>query len=139
MKKSEIAVLLLILASFVIGLYYYNYPGMPERMASHWNAQGQVDGYMSKFWGLFLMPFVSLGIFLLFLAIPKIDPLKTNIEKFRSYFDTFLFLIILFLFYIYLLTLFWNLGFTFDMMQMLFPAFAVLFFYGRDTECTSHL
>lgn len=127
MRKSEIAALLIILISFVISAYFY--PKMPERMASHWNVQGNVDGHMSKFWGLFLMPFVSSGLFLLFLIIPKIDPLKQNIVKFRKYFDAFVVLIIVFLFYLYLLTILWNLGFTFSIIYALVPAFSILFFY----------
>lgn len=102
---------------------------MPEKMASHWNAQGKVDGYISKFWGLFLMPFISLGLFLLFIIIPKIDPLKANIEKFRKYFDNFIVIIILFLFYLYLLTIFWNLEFRFNFSQLLVPALGLVFYY----------
>ncbi len=128
MRKSEIIVLGIILLSFAIGIYFY--PQMPERVASHWNAQGQVDGYMSKFWGIFLMPFVSLGLLLLFILIPKIDPLKKNIEKFRKYFDGFIVLIIVFLFYIYLLTISWNIGIRFDMGQFLIPALGILFYYA---------
>ena len=108
---------------------------MPEKIASHWNVQGQVDGYMSKFWGLFLMPLISAGLFLLFIAIPKIDPLKTNIEKFRKYYDGFITLVIIFLFYLYLLTIFWNMGIRFDIIQLLAPAFGILFYYcGILTE-----
>ena len=44
----------LIIASFLLGAYLY--PFMPERMATHWDAAGIVNGYMSKTWGLFLMP-----------------------------------------------------------------------------------
>jgi len=80
MRKSEIAISSIILVSFIISIYFY--PHMPEKIASHWNAQGQVDGYISKFWGLFLIPFVLVGLALLFIAIPRIDPLKANIEKF---------------------------------------------------------
>ena len=61
MKKSEIIILVIIILSFAVGIYLY--PQMPERMASHWNAQDQVDGYMSRFWGLFLMPIMSVEIF----------------------------------------------------------------------------
>ncbi|MCK7526815.1 MAG: DUF1648 domain-containing protein [Ignavibacteriales bacterium] len=57
---------------------------LPEQMASHWNVNDQVDGYMPKFWGVFLMPLVTLGMFLLFLVIPNIDPLKANIAQFRD-------------------------------------------------------
>lgn len=119
--------LIIILISFLIGFGLYSQ--MPEKMASHWNTQGEVDDYMSKFWGLFLMPLVSIAIFLLFLFIPKIDPLKKNIEKFKKYFEIFILLIILFLFYIYLLTLGWNLGYTFNMTRLIVPAFVILFFY----------
>lgn len=127
MRKSEIATILVILLSFAIGIHLY--PKMPAEMASHWNAQGQVDGYVSKFWGLFLMPFISLGLFFLFILILKIDPLRANIEKFRKYFDGFIVLVIVFLFYIYLLTIFWNFGVQFSMNQVLPPAFGILFFY----------
>jgi len=127
MKKSYLITLFIILVSFVLGFYFY--PQFPDRAASHWNIKGQVDSYMGKFWVLFLMPIISLAIFLLFLLIPKIDPLKANIEKFRKYFDGFIVLIVLFLFYIYSLTIFWNLGVRFDMGQVLAPALAVLFYY----------
>ena len=53
-------------------------------------SKGQVDGYMSKFWGIFLLPLVLVGVALLFMVIPKIDPLKANIEKFRKYYDGFI-------------------------------------------------
>jgi len=85
---NKIAILGIILLSFLLGVYLY--PQMPEKMASHWDFQGQVDGYMPRFWGLFLMPFISSGLFLLFVLIPKIDPLKANIKKFRSHFDRFI-------------------------------------------------
>ena len=128
MRKSEIIIFGIILLSFAIGIYYY--PQMPEKLASHWNAQGQVDGYTSKFWGLFLMPIISVGMLLLFVLIPRIDPLKSNILQFRKYYDGFVVLIMVFLFYLYLLTIFWNSGFTFNMITFLSPAFAILFYYS---------
>jgi len=128
MKKTTILALIIIFISF--GIAFYFYPKMPSEMASHWNAQGEVDDYMSKFWSLFLMPFVSLGLLVLFLVIPKIDPLKKNIEKFRSYFDNFILLIILFLFYIYCLTVAWNLGYRFSMGKVMLPSLAILFYYA---------
>ena len=128
MRKSEIIVLAITLASFAIGIYLYSQ--FPEAVASHWNAQGQVNGYTSKIWGLFLMPIISFALLLFFIAIPKIDPLKENIAKFRKYFDNFVILVILFLFYIYLLTIFWNLGLAFNFVRAMVPAFAILIFYA---------
>lgn len=127
MQKAYIFVLAVIIISFAIGIYFY--PQMPEKFASHWDATGTVDGYLSKFWGLFIMPIISVGLFLLFIVIPRIDPLKKNIEKFRKYFDIFIVLFFLFLFYLFILTILWNIGFRFNIIQLLSPAFSVLFFY----------
>lgn len=126
-KKTDLIIISLILFSFIIGIYLY--PKMPERMASHWNIKGEADDYLSKFWGLFLIPLISIGLFLLYLTIPKIDPLKENIKKFREYFDGFFILLFLFLFYVYLLTIFWNLGLKFNIAQAIVPALAILFYY----------
>jgi uncharacterized membrane protein len=128
MRRNEIIILAIIILSFVIGVY--SYPQMPEKVASHWNAEGQVNGYLSKFWGVFLMPIISAGIFLFFIFIPGIDPLKSNIQQFRKHYDGFVVLIMVFLFYLYLLTIFWNSGHTFNMTVFLSPALAVLFYYS---------
>ena len=126
MKKQIIPIGIIVFA-FLISIYFY--PQMPEQMASHWNAEGEVDGYLPKFWALFLMPIMSIGLYLLFILIPKIDPLKENIEKFRNYYDTFVIIFICFLFYIHIATIFWNLGFQFNMGYLLIPAISILFYY----------
>jgi len=131
MKAIKITILFLVLFSFALAAYFYFLcPRLPEEMASHWNTKGEVDSYISKFWGLFLMPIVVLGSFLLFVFVPKIDPLKKNVEKFRKYFDIFILIFILFFLYIYLLTVFWNFGFRFNMVQLMAPAMGFLFFYS---------
>ena len=127
MRKSYAIALGIIILSFILGVYLY--PRMPEKMASHWNAQGEVNGYLPKFWSLFLVPLISVGLFLLFTVIPKIDPLKHNIEEFRKYYDGFVVLVILFLFYVHILTILWNMGVKFSIVQMLAPAFAILYYY----------
>ena len=124
MKKL---IFLVVIISFLIGLYFY--PQLPDQMASHWNAKGEVDDYMTKFWGIFLMPFMMIFMLLLFLFIHRIDPLKKNIEKFRKYFDGFILVFLFFFLYIYLLTLFYNLGYQFNMGQFVVPAMGILFYY----------
>jgi uncharacterized membrane protein len=133
MTKWEIAAISVIVASFVIGLASYQM--MPEMMASHWGLEGNVNGYMPRFWGVFLVPAISAGLLGIFLAVPRIDPLKENVSKFIGYFEKFVVLILLFLFYVQALTLIWNLGYAFDIGQALAPAFAVLFYFiGVLTE-----
>jgi len=126
-KKGEIKAFILILISFAVGLYFF--PLLPEKVASHWNAQGQVNGYLPKFWGAFLMPVISLGLLLIFMLIPRIDPKKENIKKFRKYFDDFIILIFIFLLYLHILTILWNLNYAFNFTQALLPAFVVLFYF----------
>jgi uncharacterized membrane protein len=117
----------IVLLSVLIGIVLY--PSMPDMMASHWNAAGEVNGTMPKFWGLFLMPIISAMLLGLFMIIPKIDPLAKNIKKFRKQFDMFVLLLMLFMLYIYLLTIGWNFGVRFGMTQALAPALALLFYY----------
>ena len=81
-RTTTILVLLMILGAIVAGALLWNQ--LPEQMASHWNVNDEVDDYMSKPWGVFMMPLVTLGMFVLFLVVPAIDPLKANIAKFRE-------------------------------------------------------
>ena len=109
-RTTTVIVLLMILGATLAGLLLWN--RLPEQMASHWNVNDQVDGYTSKFWGVFLMPVITLGMFLLFILIPNIDPLKANIAKFRDTFNLFITFITGFMVYVHALTLLWNLGYT---------------------------
>jgi len=127
MRKKELFMLIAVIISFVIGIYLY--PQMPEQMASHWNAQGNVDGYMPKFWGVFLMPFVFAGLAFLFIAIPRIDPLKKNIEKFRKYYDGFIILFLIFMLLVYFQTILWNLGIEISPNIVIPIGLGFLFFY----------
>ena len=127
MRKLELAIIALAVCFFAIGAYFY--PQMPEKVASHWGAQGQVNGYMSRFWGVFFMPFLSVFLAALFLAIPRIDPMKANIAKFQAHYERFILVIFVFFLYIYLLTIAWNLGYTFDMLVLMVPGFALLLYY----------
>jgi uncharacterized membrane protein len=127
-RTSLIIVTILIVASTLAGLLLWNQ--LPEPMASHWGVDDQVNGYMSKFWGVFLMPVITIAMLLMFLVVPSIDPLKANIATFRDYFNAFIALIVAFMVYIYGLTLVWNLGYTnFRMSTAMLPAMGLLFIF----------
>lgn len=127
-RTTSTLVLILIAAATLAGLLLWDH--LPEQMASHWDINDQVDGYMPKFWGVFLMPLVTLGMFLLFLVVPSIDPLKANIAKFRETFNTFIALIIAFMIYMHGLTLAWSLGYQgFKLSMAVLPFMGVLFIF----------
>jgi len=126
-KSINITIIVLVVAVFVIGAILYQF--MPGKFASHWNSAGEVDGYMGKFWGVFMMPFIMLGLFLLYLLIPKIDPLKTNINLFRKYYNAFWIFLFIFLSYVFCLTLAWNFGYRFNFTVAMVPAMSILLFF----------
>lgn len=127
-RTSIIVVAILILLGVAAGVLLYN--RLPDPVASHWSERNVVDGYMPRFWGAFMMPVVAAGMFLLFLLIPQIDPLKANIATFREYFNTFIVLFTVFLLYMHGLTLAWNLGYQFNMGSAMLPALGLFFFYA---------
>lgn len=127
-RTTTILVLVMIIGATIAGLLLWN--RLPDQMASHWNINDEVDGYMSKFWGVFMVPLITLGMFLLFLVIPAIDPLNANIAQFRESFNLFIVLFVAFMLYIYGLTLAWSLGYTgFKMSASMLPAIGLLFIF----------
>lgn len=125
-RTVTIAAFTLVLVFFILAVAFY--PHMPDMMASHWNAQGEADGTISRFWGLFLLPMVSVVMTVLLLLLPRIDPLKANIQKFKGCYYGFIIAFLVYFLYIYVLTLAWNLGWEFDFSQMLMPAMGILMF-----------
>ena len=115
-------VLLVVLAGAI------TYPILPDQIASHWNAAGEADGYMDKFWGIFLLPLVMAGMYLFYFVIPKIDPLKKNIESFRPTYNTFWLWMFVFLLYIFGLSMVWNFGYRFNFTVAIVPAIAAFLY-----------
>ena len=127
-KTTLVLSLVIILLLFLFGAFIYD--KMPDQMASHWGTNDVVDGYMGRFWGVFMMPLMSMFILALFLVLPSIDPLKENIIAFRKEFNLFILVMLIFLVYVWLLTLLWNLGFTsFNMGTAILPALGFLFVF----------
>ncbi|HEX8991113.1 MAG TPA: SdpI family protein [Anaerolineales bacterium] len=121
--------LALVLIAVVVSLAAYNW--LPDPMASHWDFNDEVNGHISRFWGAFLMPIIAIAMLGLFLAIPRIDPLKANIATFRPIFNGFILALMVFLFYLHLLTLLWNLGYQgFHMSTALMPGLGLIFIFA---------
>ena len=130
-KNTVLISLVLILISTFAGVFLWD--RLPEMVASHWGTNDEVNGFMPRFWGVALMPMVTIGMLLLFLVLPSIDPLRANVEQFRETFNTFITLIIGFMIYIHFLTLLWNVGYTnFRMSSAMLPAMGLLFIFTGD-------
>jgi uncharacterized membrane protein len=63
------------------------YPRLPETVPSHWNLQGQVNGWQPRGRAAFLMPIVLLVLWGVMRGLPAIDPRRANYAKFRPTYD----------------------------------------------------
>ena len=65
--------------------------------------------------GLYFLPLLTMGMAMMILFMPGIDPLKTNVSQFRPEYNLFVLAFAGFMYYIHGLSLAWNLGWKFDM------------------------
>jgi uncharacterized membrane protein len=105
--RSEIISIFFIIASFVLAAIAW--PHAPDRIPIHWGLSGQPDGYAGKM-GLFYLPLITLGIYLLLLFLPSIDPGKKNYEKFKSTYLIIRTILVIFFVCIQIFTVLWALG-----------------------------
>jgi uncharacterized membrane protein len=126
MRKFNWFLIIAAVVFFATGALFYPY--LPAQVASHWNAAGQVNGYLPRGWGVFVFPIVFVLIALIFSIIPYIDPRRENIAKFRRVYNWFVAAIALFLYYTYLLLLLPSVGYSIDIIKALIPAYAALIY-----------
>ena len=68
---------LVILLPMAVGLILWNQ--LPEQMPTHWGADGQVDGYSSKLFGVLGLPLFMLGIHWLCVVMTAAAPKHNNV------------------------------------------------------------
>ena len=69
---------LITLIPIVIGLILWD--KLPDQVPMHWSAQGEVDGYGTKFQAVFLMPLVLVAFHWICVLGTSLDPKKQNIN-----------------------------------------------------------
>ena len=72
---------LLVAAAIVAPAWLY--PSLPDRIPTHWNIEGKVDGYGGK-WSLFAFPGMMVGMLVLFYFLPALSPQHFEVDTFRS-------------------------------------------------------
>jgi uncharacterized membrane protein len=110
--KTEILPIIILLASFGASIYFYlNFPSL---VPSHWNWAGEVDGWSGRTFGAFFLPILNVVLYLMFLALPYLDPKKENYKDFAKVYHIFKNMIIGFMAIIYVLTSMNGLGYKID-------------------------
>lgn len=97
--KTEILPILIILVSFFASFYFYAH--FPERVPTHWNFKGEVNGWSSRAFGAFFLPLLLLGMYIMFIVLPSLDPKKERYEQFSKVYNIFRTAIMLILALIY--------------------------------------
>ena len=72
----------IILAILLAGVSVWAYPQLPVRVATHWNAAGQPNGYSTRAFAVAFIPGLMVLITLLFQVLPLVDPKRSNYAKF---------------------------------------------------------
>ncbi|MGA2298491.1 MAG: SdpI family protein [FCB group bacterium] len=80
-KREWLSLLILIIPFIIIAIYWNNFPA---RVPTHWNISNQIDSYSPKEIGLFLIPGMNVLMYILFLAIPRLDPRRENFKLFGT-------------------------------------------------------
>ena len=85
--------IVIVLAAVAASVFMY--PQLPERIPTHWNSSGEINGYSSRFWGAWMMPLILAGTWLLMRALPHIDPRRDNYAKFAGAYETIIIAVML--------------------------------------------
>ncbi|MBR9707257.1 MAG: DUF1648 domain-containing protein, partial [Candidatus Diapherotrites archaeon] len=113
----------------MFALSFYAFPLAPDKVATHWNAAGEANGFSDPLFGLFLLPVMSSFIYLLMISIPSIAVFKVNFKDFdKEYFGLRAFMMV-FMLVVQVGIVSAALGFDFNMTLLIMPAISGLFFY----------
>jgi len=97
--KTEIFPLALIALSIVASFYFYAH--FPAKVVTHWGFDGVPNGWSSAAFTAFFFPLFNLGMYILFLLIPYLDPKKDRYAEFAKAYHVFKGFIILLLTAVY--------------------------------------
>jgi uncharacterized membrane protein len=74
MSRKAALVIGVVLVLVSVGMSLWAYPSLPERVPTHWDLGGHVNGYSSRIVAVSLMPIVIAFTWVLMLVLPVISP-----------------------------------------------------------------
>jgi uncharacterized membrane protein len=107
-KSEFLPIAMLVLA--LISSFYFR-ANFPSEVPTHWNAAGMPDNWSSSGFAAFFFPVLMLGIYLLMLFLPYLDPQRDRYHEFRLAYHWIKFYLVFFMLVLYFLTAFSGLGF----------------------------
>ncbi|MDV6315304.1 SdpI family protein [Idiomarina sp. HP20-50] len=125
-KYRWITALMIVFIS-TVGLWFY--PELPEKIPTHWNFQGKVDGWINKPWGVFLMPLVMLATWLLMEVLSFISPKGYKLNDFIGVVGLLMVIIVGFLLVVGIAQLAFALGYPVDFAEVITAAVGLLLIF----------
>lgn len=103
------------------------YPHLPERIPSHWNIHGEVDGYQSRLMGAIFTPLMATALYWLMVLLPIIDPKRDNYRRFAGAYTFLRWSLVMFFAVMYAATIMVALGYSIDIGMLVKAIISILF------------
>jgi uncharacterized membrane protein len=126
LPRKEYIPIGIVLLMFAIASLSYNH--LPDSMPTHWNARGEIDGYSSKAVGLFIIPVITLALYLLMSFLPYAALYSDGVKSFHFLMYAVKLSFVGFMLLMQLITILPAIGISFNMNLALIPLFAMLLF-----------
>lgn len=104
-----------------------SWPRLPEAVASHWDIHGAVNGTMSRFWLVLMMPLLAVALAGIFTIAPKIDPKRRNFPLHAGAYWLVANAVLCFLALMHVLVIGYNLGWPIQLQEAMMPGIGILF------------
>lgn len=117
----------LLASAAATGFALWALPHLPERVASHWDMQGAVNGTMSRLWLVLLVPLFAIALAGAFVIAPRLDPKRRNFPLHAGAYWMVANTVMVFLAAVHVLVIGFNLGWPIQVQAVLMPGLGVLF------------
>jgi len=104
-----------------------SWPRLPERVASHWDIDGAVNGTMPRFWLVLMMPILAVALAGVLTIAPKVDPKRRNFPLHADAYWVVANAVLLFLALVHVLVIGYNLGWPIQLQVVMMPGLGLLF------------
>lgn len=136
LKGNLLSAALVVLGLVVVAALYSR---MPDPVPTHWGIHGEVNGWMPKPWGPFLLPLTNLGLLVMMLLLPRISPRGFEVDRFAGALSKITLGIVAFMFGITVIASLAAIGVAIDMNLMVSVGCGALFvvignFMGKLTK-----
>lgn len=81
-KKIAVSLIVVICVTWIVAVLYYG--KLPEKIPSHWNIDGEINGYMTKPWGVYMFPLMSTVLSVILWFLPKVAPKGFKLDSARK-------------------------------------------------------